>query len=179
MQKVVLIGAVLGLSASVPIVFQASPDTFIDIVRPAPQSVAIDAMSLGDPKPAAGRSMRRVAVPADDSGHFRTALKINGRKVEGLIDTGATYVALNESTARKLGISITRVDFKHEVNTANGKTKAALVGLDTIEIGRIKVSGVDAVVLEDRALGDILVGMNLLKQLARFEVKGQVLVMEQ
>ena len=120
-----------------------------------------------------------VSIPADKTGHFRTELRFNGRKVEGLIDTGATLVAMNETTARKIGITVSRSEFKYEVNTATGKARAAVVRIDSIEIGRIRVNDVDAVVMEDKSLHNTLIGMSLLKQLARFEVKDEVLLLEQ
>jgi aspartyl protease family protein len=179
MRNIILIGGFVGLSASVPIVYQASPETFQRLIAAPPTteqaSVPAAEISLATAAPIG----RKAQIPADASGHFRTELRINGRKVEGLIDTGATLVALNVSTARRLGVSVPPSEFKHEVNTANGKTRAAVVTLDSIEIGRIRVDDVDAVVLDDKSLRNTLIGMNMLKQLARFEVKNDVLYIEQ
>jgi aspartyl protease family protein len=122
---------------------------------------------------------RKVRIEADASGHFQAEIKVNGRKVDGLIDTGATLVALNVSTARRLGIVVPQSEFRHEVSTANGKTRAAVVTIATVEIGRIRVENVDAVVLDDKSLGKTLIGMSMLKQLARFEVRDDVLYIEQ
>lgn len=173
MRTILLLGALVGVSASVPYFLDAGPDAPevapTEVIAPAPVQPAV----------ATAPSGRRVAIPADKAGHFRTELRFNGRRVEGLIDTGATLIAMNETTARKVGVAVPRTAFKHEINTANGKTKAALVRLDTVEIGRIRVSDVDAVVLEDEALSGILVGMSLLRQLARFEVKDGTLLLEQ
>ena len=75
--------------------------------------------------------------------------------------------------------------------TPNGKTAhglvrftyrydvAAVVTISTIEIGRIRVDDVEAVVLGDQSLRNTLIGMNMLKQFARFEVKNEVLYIEQ
>lgn len=179
MRNVILIGAFVGLSASVPILYQASPETFHDLISPAPEA-APAVVSAPVAKPAASTGAhQKVSIPADKTGHFRTELRFNGRKVEGLIDTGATLVAMNETTARKIGITVSRSEFKYDVNTANGKARAAVVRVDSIEIGRIRVDGVDAVVMEDKSLHNTLIGMSLLKQLARFEVKDEVLVLEQ
>jgi aspartyl protease family protein len=176
MRNIILIGGFVGLSASVPILFQASPETFHRMIAPEATPVVATELALATTAAPIGR---KAQIEADKAGHFRTELRINGRKVEGLIDTGATLVALNLSTARRMGISIAQSEFKHEVNTANGKTRAAVVTLDSIEIGRIRVENVDAVVLDDKSLRNTLIGMNLLKQLARFEVKNQVLYIEQ
>ncbi|MCO5160903.1 MAG: TIGR02281 family clan AA aspartic protease [Mesorhizobium sp.] len=180
MRNVILIGAFLGLSASVPILYQASPETFHGLIAPEPETApAVASAPVAKPAAPATTAHRKVSVPADRTGHFRTELRFNGRKIEGLIDTGATLVAMNETTARKVGVSVSRSDFKYDVNTANGKARAAVVRIETIEIGRIRIEDVDAVVLEDKSLRNTLIGMSLLKQLARFEVKDEVLVLEQ
>jgi aspartyl protease family protein len=180
MRNIILIGAFVGISASVPIVYQASPETFHRLIAPEETaSVDVPEIELATAATNTAPIGRRAAIPADKAGHFRTELRINGRKVDGLIDTGATLVALNLSTARRLGIAVPQSAFRHEVTTANGKARAAIVRLETIEIGRIRVEGVDAVVLDDKSLRNTLIGMNMLKQLARFEVKHEVLYIEQ
>ena len=122
---------------------------------------------------------RKVRIEADRAGHYRTELKFNGRRIEGLIDTGATVVAINKSTARKIGLPVASLDFRYEVSTANGKAKAAAAIIDTIDIGRIRLANVEAMVLDDRALGGTLIGMSVLKRLSRYQVEDQVLVLEQ
>lgn len=173
MRTILLLGALVGVSASVPY--------FLDIDRDGPKTAPVEVATPAPLQPAVATALsgRKVSIPGDKAGHFRTELRFNGRRVEGLIDTGATLVAMNETTARKVGVTVPRSAFKHEVNTANGKTKAAVVRIDTVEIGRIRVADVDAVVLEDEALSGILVGMSLLRQLARFEVKDGTLLLEQ
>ena len=104
-------------------------------------------------------------LPAGAGGHYEGDFKINGRSVHGLIDTGATYVAINESTARRLGISGNDLDYRYSIQTANGASKVALAKLDRLEIGTIKVRDVDAVVAKDDALSTTLIGMSFLKKL--------------
>ena len=96
-----------------------------------------------------------------------------------MIDTGATMVAINQSTARRIGIRLTPADFKYSVSTANGETPAAGVIIDSLQIGRISVDHVEAVVLEDRALEGTLIGMNFLKQPSKFEVRDDALLLVQ
>ncbi|MFS8115171.1 TIGR02281 family clan AA aspartic protease [Rhizobium jaguaris] len=106
-----------------------------------------------------------VLLPAGAGGHYEGDFKINGRPVHGMIDTGATYVAINESTARRLGISGNDLDYRYTTQTANGPSKVALVKLDRLEIGTIKVRDIDAVVAKDDALSTTLIGMSFLKKL--------------
>ena len=118
-------------------------------------------------------------LDGDGRGHFLATAKMNGRKVEVLVDTGATSVAINKKTARRLGIKLSNSDFKHEVNTANGKLKAASVVIDKISIGKVSVKNVRAAVLPDRALDGTLLGMSFLGELSGFYVQNNQLVMKQ
>lgn len=115
--------------------------------------------------------VRAAVVPMDRDGHFTADFRINGRLVKGLIDTGATYVAINASTARNLGLGLANSDFKHQVRTANGVTSAALVSLDRMEIGAIFVDNIEAFVLNDQALSATLIGMSFMSKLQSYRVK--------
>jgi len=121
----------------------------------------------------------KMRLQADAQGHYFGDFRINGRQVQGLIDTGATYVALNESFARRLGYTGNQLDFRYSVNTANGTTKAAHVILDRVEIGGIRVRDVEAFVLKDDALSSTLVGMSFLKKLASYSVADGSLSLKQ
>jgi aspartyl protease family protein len=96
-----------------------------------------------------------------------------------MIDTGATVVALNLSTARRAGISLNAGDFTQQVQTANGTVKVAVVEISNLEIGRIALKGVQAVVLEDKALQTNLIGMSFLKRLDKYQVENGSLLLVQ
>lgn len=117
-------------------------------------------------------SFGRVQLAADGRGHFNGQFRFNGKPVDGLVDTGASLVAINESTARRLGFAANGLDFRYNVSTANGGTDAARIVLDRVEIGSIRVSDVDAFVLRDKALSGTLVGMSFLKKLKSYQVEG-------
>lgn len=171
-------------SASVAAAYRSNPSMIGDMLSLAglaPQTAEIQAgktASVATPA-AAQPSGRKIAIPADASGHFIAGFKANGRPLEAMIDTGATLVALNTSSARKAGIHLAPADFSHEVQTANGRVKVALVTLDRLEIGRIALDRVEAVVIEDRALATNLVGMNFLKRLGRYQVENNRLLLVQ
>lgn len=118
---------------------------------------------------------RTASIPVSQNGHFAADFQMNGRTVHGLIDTGATYVAMNRSTARSLGVTLANSDFKYNVNTANGVTRAALVTINRMEIGPVGINGVDALVLEDSALSATLVGMSFLSKLRSYRVNSNKL----
>ena len=131
-------------------------------------------------KPAAPMPLgRQVLVNADGRGHFTSQFKLNGRQIDGMIDTGATLVAINTSTARRIGISLNPSDFNHQVNTANGAIKAAVVTVDRLQIGKIAIDNVQAMVLDDRALQTNLIGMSFLQRLQKYQVQDGSLLLVQ
>jgi aspartyl protease family protein len=122
-------------------------------------------------------SGRKVRIKADAKGHFVTQARLNNRSVDVLVDTGATRIAINRSTAKRIGIELAEKDFVRKVQTANGDTMAALAVIDTIQIGSVKVNNVDAMVLKDQDLSGTLLGMSFLGRLKRFEFeKGSLLL---
>jgi aspartyl protease family protein len=122
---------------------------------------------------------RKVIIPADAKGQFEGQFRLNDRSVHAMVDTGATLVAINVSTALKAGIKLKPSDFQHQVQTANGRTLAAAAVIDSVEIGRIRIKDVEALVLQDSALHTTLVGMSFLRRLDRFQVQDHTLLMVQ
>lgn len=123
------------------------------------------------PVQAAALSPGRVSLKADGRGHFSGSFRMNGKPVEGLVDTGASTIAINESTARRIGFAASGLDFRYKVNTANGGTEAARIILDRVEIGSLRVRDVEAFVLRDKALSGTLVGMSFLGRLKSYQVQ--------
>jgi aspartyl protease family protein len=114
---------------------------------------------------------RSAVIDADANGHFTGLFSINGRREEGLVDTGASMIALNVTTAQRLGIDKADLNFRYAVDTANGRARAAYVRLDKVEIGPVRVENVGAMVLDDKALSGTLIGMSFLKGLASYKVE--------
>lgn len=136
-----------------------------------------ETVAVVDAKPSQPTA-RNVRIRGDRSGHFVANFSLNGTSVKAVVDTGASAIAINRSTARRLGISVAPSDFTYAVSTANGQTYAATVVLDRVEIGNIRIRDVPAVVLEDSALSMTLIGMTFLKQ-TRFSVADNVLQLTQ
>lgn len=118
-------------------------------------------------------------LQANGAGHFSGDFLLNGRAVHGMVDTGATFVGMSESTARKLGFTGNSLDFRYAVNTANGPTQAAEVTLDRVEIGGVRAEGVEAFVLKDKALDGTLIGMSFLRKLKSYSVENGRMVLKQ
>ncbi|QPC90926.1 TIGR02281 family clan AA aspartic protease [Mesorhizobium sp. INR15] len=186
LQKLLILGAFAGISASIPIIFQTNPQAFDGLLKSAvPAKPADEAqpdvnlVSVPN-KPTTPQLLgRKVVVNADARGHFSSTFKLNGRQVDGMIDTGATLVAVNTSTARRIGLSLNASDFNREVNTANGSIKAAVVMIDRLQIGSITINDVQAIVLDDRALQTNLIGMSFLNRLDKYQAENGALLLVQ
>lgn len=122
---------------------------------------------------------RSVVVPRDQYGHFRIDGRIDGRRVEFMVDTGATMIALTESDAEALGIHPGVDDYTTLVTTANGAVRGAAVELDTVTVGDLILHDVSALVLPRRALSENLLGLSFLSRLRHFEYGDGKLVLQQ
>ncbi|MGE0524098.1 MAG: TIGR02281 family clan AA aspartic protease [Variibacter sp.] len=124
-------------------------------------------------------SGRKVVVQRDRRGHYAVEATINGRRMDVMVDTGASVVAVNERSASRMGINPALSAFTSEVRTANGTVRAARVTFDAIEIGGIRVRDVTGLVVPDKALDENLLGLSFLSRLRRYEFADSRLVMEQ
>jgi aspartyl protease family protein len=113
---------------------------------------------------AGGTEKKSVTLKADARGHFMTVGTINGGSVKFLVDTGATLIALPASDAKRLGINYQKGQ-RGTVQTANGVAVAYRVKLDSVRIGDVEVSNVDAAVGENDAMGVALLGMSFLNRM--------------
>lgn len=122
----------------------------------------------------ADASAGSAAIERGDDGHWRAEARVNGRKVEVLVDTGATLVALTHADARAAGIDVRNLRYDARVRTASGTARAATVTLERVQIGNVRVRDVEAMVIE-RGLDVSLLGMSFLGRLEQFDVRGQTL----
>ncbi|MDT7835783.1 retropepsin-like aspartic protease family protein [Aquabacterium sp. OR-4] len=87
-----------------------------------------------------------IVLPAGQGGHFVTQGLINGRSVQFVVDTGATYVALSQSEANRIGL-----DWKNGTRsltqTANGTVPVHQIMISSVKIGGVEVANVRATVV--------------------------------
>lgn len=176
-KKLFLISSAVLAVAGLPQYAQTLTGFFLEETPDAAPRTPVAAGPKIEAQPVANYAtgQRAVSIPMNKAGHFSADFRINGRNLRGLIDTGATYVAINASTARGLGLGLAARDYKHEVRTANGAVKAALVMLDRVDVGSISVNKVEAFVLEDAALSSTLIGMSFMSKIGSYRVKGSTL----
>ena len=103
-----------------------------------------------------------VTLQSDSRGHFIAPGKINDLSIAMLVDTGASMITLSSQDARRLGI-----DYKNGQQgfsaTANGRVAVYQVRLNSVKVGDIELSQVDAVI-QEQGLPFALLGMSFLNR---------------
>jgi aspartyl protease family protein len=122
---------------------------------------------------------RTVEIKAGAHGHYFARAEINGRRIDVLVDSGASIVALTFDDAERAGLYVRERDFTQRVSTANGVARVAPVMLDRVSIGDITVRNVPAAVSERGTLGTTLLGMSFLSRLQRVDMRSGVLVLQE
>ncbi len=146
-------------------VIVASPDAVFDLFRDRRGTAR---QTEGAPRPAAGD--RELIIQASQGGHFLVEADLNGTSVLFLIDTGARALVLTPADAARVGIHVSDRDFTQRVRTANGVVRAAPMRLDSLRIGQLWVTDLEAWVNE-APMGISLLGMTFLQRLGSYEVR--------
>jgi aspartyl protease family protein len=116
-------------------------------------------------------SAGEVSVPRRGDGSYVFGARANGRELRFIFDTGASLVVLTHESAARIGIDPKSLAFTVPVATANGRTLAAPLMLDTLSVGGIEARRVRTLVAQPGALHENLLGMSFLDRLASFEVR--------
>lgn len=98
-----------------------------------------------------------------NDGMYLTVGSVNGYSVDFLIDTGASLVVFNATTAKRLGLDYLNAPAM-EVKTASGIGKGYQVTLDLVQIGEIKLHNIGAMVIDGPQPERALLGMTFLGQ---------------
>jgi len=105
-------------------------------------------------------------------GHYRAEALINGEKLNVLVDTGATGVAISQQIADKLQLkSINAI----RTNTANGDSVGYMVRLDSVKVGGVEAKNVSAMIAPGLD-GDVLLGMSFLGRMDVRLFKGEMTI---
>jgi aspartyl protease family protein len=133
---------------------------------------------VATPEPSTNASSSSMTIARGANGHFSVEGTVDGRRMNFLVDTGASVIALREGDAARLGIHPAEREYTARVSTANGVVRAAPIELNRVEIGSLTVRNVAALVLPDEALSENLLGMSFLSQV-HWEHRNGRLVLEQ
>jgi aspartyl protease family protein len=128
------------------------------------------------PGHAAGRG-RTVEIARGTGGGFSVGAQVNGARIAMVLDTGASAVVLTQEAAKAAGLPLEVLNYSVNVDTANGRARAAPVTLDRIAIGGITERSVPALIAQPGQLRTNLLGMSFLDRLQSWEVRGDRLLM--
>jgi aspartyl protease family protein len=105
-----------------------------------------------------GDNAHSVTLKRGLDGHYRAEAIINNQKVDVLVDTGATGVAISQKVADRLGLkSIDAI----RTETANGDSVSYMVRLESVKVGGVEATNVSAMIAPGLD-GDALLGMSYL-----------------
>ena len=161
-----------GLTIAVLLTYRTPLTTLFEAALPAPATAEVE------PAEESAQGSGSVSLRAQANGHFIADALVEGTHISFIVDTGATDVVLRRADAERLGIRLSALRYDVPVHTANGDTLIALVELNEIKIGTIRVGRVSASVPQNE-LSHSLLGMSFLKRLSSFSVDSDRLVMRQ
>jgi len=110
-------------------------------------------------------------------GSFSIGAQVNGARVPMALDTGASSVVLTQEAAKAAGLPLEVLSYTVNVDTANGRARAAPVTLDRLAVGGIVERSVPALIAQPGQLHTSLLGMSFLNRLESWEVRGDQLLM--
>ena len=123
------------------------------------------------------RGGRTVEVSRGQGGNFVITTQVNGARLPMIFDTGASSVVLTHAAAKAAGLPLEVLNYSVPVDTANGRTRAAPVTLQSIAVGGIVEREVSALIAQPGQLRTSLLGMSFLNRLQGWEVRGDRLVL--
>ena len=118
---------------------------------------------------------KRAIIKGDANGMYLTKGQINGKTVEFLIDTGATYVSMSSDLAKQLKIKYEKGN-KIQLETAKGMSIAYEIKLKKVKVGDIELYNILGVVSDDMP-SITLLGMSFLRKLD-MKRKGKTMILE-
>lgn len=126
--------------------------------------------------PSARTEGRALRIPVSPDGHYWVEGTINGAPTRFLIDSGATFTALSDDTARRTGLNFEPGEPGIVMSTANGRVEARRSSISTLAIGPIRASDLPVVV--SPAFGGVnVIGMNMLSRLKSWSVQDGEMVL--
>jgi aspartyl protease family protein len=118
-----------------------------------------------------------VEIARVGGGNFPVVAQVNGAHVTMMLDTGASSIVLTQEAAKAAGLPLEVLSYTVNVDTANGRARAAPVTLDSVAVGNIVERSVPALIAQPGQLRTNLLGMSFLNRLEGWEVRGDKLMM--
>ncbi|MBH8579219.1 TIGR02281 family clan AA aspartic protease [Halomonas pacifica] len=114
-----------------------------------------------------------VRLKRNAGGHFVATGRINGEPVEFMIDTGASYVALSEELAERLGLAVGASAW---FQTASGRSRGYLTTLDEVALGGLSARRVRGAINPGMSPDLALLGMSFLNHFD-IQIRGEEMIL--
>lgn len=108
------------------------------------------------------RALAALKLVPESNGHYFVDGTINGGGVRFLVDTGATVVAINRQTARRLGLLYRTDGRPGRIETASGLVDAWYVTFESVSARTLSLKRVEGVVVEGEYPSTALLGQSFL-----------------
>jgi aspartyl protease family protein len=122
---------------------------------------------------AGGTGDTQLILQRNRMGHYVAPGRINGVPITFLLDTGATYIAIPENVADKIGL---QRGFPTTSMTASGVVRSWMTELQTVQLGPLAMSGVKATIIPKMPGSDVLLGMSFLRHLELIQKGDQMIL---
>lgn len=129
------------------------------------KTLSIDSRSFKSSGASAGEegNGKQITLFAEAGGHFFANITINGMPFRGLIDTGATSLALSSNSARQASLD-PKKGTPGYVRTAAGVVPYAKLSLNEVKFAGITLYNVEAGVTDGSSPEIPLIGMSILSR---------------
>ena len=164
------IALLLGSLATFSGAARASFDTILDTVAPVDEPNSVEPLGRRETK-------YRLAVPRSPDGLFYVRIKVNGRPVRFLVDTGSSVVVLTAADARMAGTKIPEGQYTKRAYTVGGATPMAWTKVNSMALAGQEVRDLKVAVVQG-GLEVSLLGQNLLVKLGPIAMRENQLVFE-
>ena len=148
---------------------QAKPTEFYSKPNPWSSDKVIAARHVG--------SWRgEVHLDRNSDGHFYTTAEIGGARIQAVVDTGASIIALPGADARKAGLTWDPDEVRPVGRGASGTVRGVIRTLPRIDVGGIVAENVTVMIIPN-GLDIALLGQNFLSRVRKVEIRGGQMVL--
>ena len=109
-----------------------------------------------------------MTIERSPGGMFLVRGAVDGKRLDFIVDTGASHVVLSRTEAARLRLKYSRTN-RIQISTASRTETAYEVTLDSVSIGGIVLSRVPAIVTRGKAPSVALLGMSFLARLEIYQ----------
>ena len=109
-------------------------------------------------------------------GHYHIEVKMNGKKTNCLIDTGATNISIDEELANSIGIDASKLSYSNPTQTANGVIYSAKANLSLFEIAGATINDIN-VTVNNSEMNGCLLGLSFLNTMSKINIENGVMTL--